>query len=169
MVSLVATNVAESATNLAESCIQHKTVEQKTNMWHFDGKVKRTKITQIFSSTFLDQHIMLLECFCHCCCSIKSREANLDCYLELSSCPKLYKPSILHHKMELCVVGSTHKKEFNIMSAFFLNILSLFSPLCLCRENGSTSIGEGVWGEVVAAAMATIAGVVGSGDVVSNG
>ena len=97
----------------------------------------------------------------------------MDCFLELSSCPKLYKPSILHHKMELCVVGSKHKKEFNIMSAFFLNIPSLFSPLCLnCRENGSTSIGEGVWGEevvVVAAAMETIAGVVGSGDVVSNG
>ena len=63
-----------------------------------------------------------------------------------------------------------HKKEFIIMSAFFLNILSPFSPLCLnCRESVSTSGGKGVSGEVVVATMARTVGVVGSGDDVCNG
>jgi len=59
------------------------------------------------------------------------------------------------------------KKEFNIMSAFFSNILSSFSPLrCNRRESVSTSGGEDVSGENVvaaapAAATATTAGVVG--------
>jgi hypothetical protein len=58
------------------------------------------------------------------------------------------------------------------MSAFFSNILSSFSPLCLNRrESVSTSGGEGVSGEVVvvAAAMETTAGVIGGGDDVSDG
>jgi hypothetical protein len=57
-----------------------------------------------------------------------------------------------------------HKKEFNIMSAFFSNILSSFSPLrCNHRESISTSGGEDVSGEnvVAAAAVATTVGVVG--------
>ena len=44
------------------------------------------------------------------------------------------------------------KKEFNIMSVFFSNILSSFSPLrCNHMESGSTSGGEDVSGENVVA------------------